>query len=66
MNPVVHALVLFGILALFLFGPRRGGRPLSSGERLFGLTLITLLAMAYGLALLWSFVIGDRLPLSVG
>jgi hypothetical protein len=39
---------------------------LSSGERLFGLTLITLLAMAYGLALLWSFVIGDRLPLSVG
>jgi hypothetical protein len=55
----VEPLVLFVILALLIFGPRRGGRrPGNVGMMLGGLLLLWLV-FAYGLGWLWHAIVGD-------
>jgi hypothetical protein len=66
MDALVNTLVLFGILALMLFGPKRRGHQAGPIARVGSVALFTLLALAFALAYLWSLVVGDRLPLSVG
>jgi hypothetical protein len=66
MDYLINSLVLLGILALFLFGPRRRGYRVGPVERAGSVVLFVLAVLAFALSFLWWFFIGDRLPLQVG
>lgn len=51
--------VLFVILALLLFGPRRGGGMPSRAAVFAGVAFLVLLAMAFGVSWLWHAIVGD-------
>jgi hypothetical protein len=55
----MEILVLFVILALLLFGPRRGGRMPGRNAIFAGIVLLVLLAMAFGIGGLWRAIVGD-------
>jgi hypothetical protein len=54
----VELIVLFGILALLIFGPRRGGRMPGPIALILGAALLLLLAMGFGLGALWNALLG--------
>ena len=50
----MELLVLFGILALLIFGPRRGGRMPGPFAMILGGLLLVWLLIAFGLGSLWN------------
>lgn len=54
----MELLILFGILALLIFGPRRGGRMPGPIALILGAALLLLLAMGFGLGALWNALVG--------
>ena len=50
--------VLLGILALLVFGPRRGGRKPSRIAMIGGAVLLVWLLAAFGLGALWNAAFG--------
>ena len=59
MSGLVTVLVLGGLLLLFAFGPRRGGRKLSMVEKVIGIVLIAYIAFGATIALAWNLILGD-------
>ncbi len=54
-EPVVGVLALAVVIALYTFGPRRGGRPAGPGSRLFGVILLSLLAFGGCVGVVWRY-----------
>ncbi len=54
----MEILVLFAILALLIFGPRRGGRWPSPFAMILGAVLLVWLATAFGLGAIWNAIVG--------
>jgi hypothetical protein len=50
--------VLFGILALFLFGPRRGGRMPSRIAMIGGALILLWFLAAFGMGAIWKAIFG--------
>lgn len=50
----MELVVLVGILALLIFGPRRGGRMPGAFAMIFGGLLLAWLVIAFGLASVWN------------
>ena len=50
----MELLVLFGILALLVFGPRRGGRMPGPFALILGGLLLVWLVIAFGFGSLWN------------
>jgi hypothetical protein len=57
----MELVVLFIILALLIFGPRRGGRMPGPIAMIAGLLLLLWLLMAFGLGALWKALTGGSL-----
>jgi hypothetical protein len=57
----MELVVLFIILALLVFGPRRGGRMPGPIAMIAGLLLLIWLLMAFGLGVLWKALTGGNL-----
>ena len=55
----MEIVVLFAILALLIFGPRRGGRWPGRGAIALGAILLAWLAVAFGAGSLWRAIVGD-------
>ena len=58
MDELWHFLGLLAILALFIFGPRRGGRMPGPLSIAFGIVLLVGLAVAFGFAWAWKAIVG--------
>lgn len=56
---MVPALLLVGILALLLFGPRRGGRARGTAQTYLGVALIAFLIVAMFFGNLWNRLLGQ-------
>jgi hypothetical protein len=52
-------LVILAILALLIFGPRRGGRPHNRIALAFAGVLLLVLAFMFGLGSLWNWLLED-------
>lgn len=55
----MDVVLLFVIVALLLFGPRRGGRAPSTLAIAAGAAFLLWLAMAFGLGSIWHAIVGD-------
>ena len=53
---MLNFLILLAILALLMFGPRRGGKMPSPAAIAFGLFIILYMTMAFGCGALWNAV----------
>jgi hypothetical protein len=51
---MINFLVLLAILALLMFGPRRGGRMPSRAGIVIGIVILVWLAIAFGVGSLWN------------
>ena len=58
MDELWHYLVMLSLLALLVFGPRRGGRMPGPLSIAFGIVLLVGLAVAWGFALVWKAIVG--------
>ena len=54
----MELVVLFGIAALLLFGPRRHGRRLSRLELIGGAWFLAWMLVAFGVAFRWKAIVG--------
>jgi hypothetical protein len=54
----MELVILFAVLALLLFGPRRGGRMPGPVAIILGLLLLLWLLAALGLGALWNRLMG--------
>ena len=50
----MELLILLGIFALLVFGPRRHGRPRSRAGLVVGVLLLLVLSLAFGLGSIWN------------
>ena len=50
--------MLFGVLALLIFGPRRGGRRPGAIAMLLGAALLLWLLAAFGVGWIWNAAMG--------
>jgi hypothetical protein len=66
MDYLIHKVVLLGILALLLFGPRRSGHRQSPAARAASRVFFILACLAFAMSFLWWLIVGDKLPLQVG
>ena len=57
----MELVVLFGILALLVFGPRRGGRMPTRIAMISGAVILVWLLAALGMGAIWKAVGMDRL-----
>ena len=56
----MELVVLFGVLALLIFGPRRGGRRPGPIAMMLGAALLLWLLATFGLGWIWNAVVLRR------
>lgn len=54
----MELVILFAILALLIFGPRRGGRMPSRIAMIAGAVLLLWLLLAFGMGAIWKAIVG--------